>query len=181
MSRKKKAPALAIADEHIENCIYLIHGVKVMVDSDLAYLYRVTTKRLNEQVSRNLDRFPEDFMFQLTVEEAELLRSQNATSSSGHGGRRYRARVFTEHGIVMLSAVLRSRRAVEVSIAVTRAFIRLRKLFAIHKDLARRIEALEKKNSEHDAKFRIVFEDIRLIVGDTRKPRRRIGFKPNAQ
>lgn len=104
--KKNKSNALAVPDEHIEKRIYFIHGEKVMLDSDLADLYGVPTKRLNEQVSHNVGRFPADFMFQVTREVADILRSQNETSSSGHGGRRYRPRVFTEYGIVMLSAVL---------------------------------------------------------------------------
>src|SRR5579872_2412155 len=123
--------------ELIERRIYLIRGCKVMLDSDLAALYEVPTKRINEAVRRNLDRFPPDFMFQLSPEEIEpILRSQIATSSSGHGGRRRPPYAFTEHGVAMLSSVLSSKRAVALNILIIRAFVRLREYLATHQDLA---------------------------------------------
>ncbi len=132
-----------------------------MLDSDLAELYDVPTKRLNEQVKRNLERFPTDFMFQLTLEEAENLRSQFATSSSAYGGRRYLPYAFTEQGIAMLSSVLKSARAVEVNIAIMRTFVKMRELMTSHAELARKIEAMEKK---YDEQFQDVFKVIKKML-----------------
>src|SRR5438105_4240243 len=125
--------------ERIEHAILLIRGQKVMIDRDLAALYGVETKNLNKAVRRNLDRFPSDFMFQLTAEETKNLKFQIGTSSSGYGGRRYLPYVFTEQGVAMLSSVLRSRQAVQVNVAIMRAFVRLRETLALHKDLARKL------------------------------------------
>ncbi len=164
--------------EDLERRIFTVRGHRVMLDEDLAALYGVSTKRLNEQVGRNPGRFPEDFAFRLTRQEVAILRSQNATSSliATHGGRRYLPRVFTEHGALMLSAVLSSPVAIQASIAVVRAFVRLRELAAGHRDLVRRIDALEKK---YDASFRLVFAAVRaLMAGDRPEgPRDPIGFK----
>src|SRR5271155_5239325 len=135
--------------ELIEQKIYLIRGCKVMLDSDLAALYEVPTKRVNEAVRRNLDRFPADFMFQLTLEELENLRSQFATSSSRHGGRRFQPYAFTEHGVAMLSSVLSSTRAVALNILIIRAFVRLREYLMTHHDLARQLEDVERTQQEH--------------------------------
>src|SRR5579875_1408688 len=135
------ASNLAIPQERIERRILLIRGQKVMLDANLAELYGVTTKRLNEQVRRNIDRFPDDFMLKLTREEVEALRSQFATSSSW-GGRRYNPLAFTEQGVAMLSGVLRSQRAVQVNIAIMRAFVKLREMLASHRDLARRLDEM---------------------------------------
>ncbi|MBN2215930.1 MAG: ORF6N domain-containing protein [Pirellulales bacterium] len=144
-----------------------------MLDSDLASLYDVETKRLVEAVKRNVQRFPEDFAFQLDVDEFDNLRSQIATSSSW-GGRRYPPYAFTEQGVAMLSSVLRSPRAVAVNIEIMRAFVRLRRILASHADLARKLDALEKK---YDAQFRVVFDAIRqLMAPPDEKSRRRIGF-----
>jgi hypothetical protein len=161
--------------ERIEKAILWIRGQKVMLDRDLAELYEVSTKRLNEQVRRNLTRFPDDFMFQLTEEEAETLRSQNATSNKGRGGRRYLPYVFTKQGVSMLSSVLNSERAIEVNIAIMRAVVRLRELLATHKDLARKLDELEKR---YDSHFKIVFEAIRQLMAPPTPPekKRRIGF-----
>ena len=149
-----------------------------MLDSDLADLYGVPTKRLNEQVRRNLSRFPEDFMFRLTEQESDALRSQFATSKSGRGGRRYQPYAFTEQGVAMLSSVLNSDRAVQVNIAIMRAFVKLREILATHKDLARKLEEIEKRLGEHDKKFQVVFEAIRQLMTpppETAK-KGRIGF-----
>jgi hypothetical protein len=161
--------------EAIASRIYLIRDLKVMLDSDLAELYDVPTRRLNEQVKRNLNRFPKDFMFQLTWEEYENLRSQFATSSndSSHGGRRHAPLVFTEHGALMAASVLKSKRAVEVSIYVVRAFVQLRQMLATHEDLKRKIEAMEAK---YDEQFQVVFEAIRQLLETDAKPKRKIGF-----
>lgn len=127
----------------IETLIYFVRGQKVMLDQDLALLYGVETKRLNEQVKRNHNRFPEDFMFQLNKEELENLRSQFATSSSGYGGRRHFPFVFTENGVAMLSSVLNSERAIEVNIAIMRTFTKLRSFLAMDTDLNVRMDKLE--------------------------------------
>ena len=144
-----------------------------MLDADLAVLYGVSTKRLNEQVRRNLGRFPGDFMFQLTLEEVESLRSQFATSNKVRGGRRYAPLVFTEQGIAMLSSVLNSERAIQVNIEIMRAFVRLRELIATHKDLARKLDALENK---YDSQFRVVFDAIRQLMAPPEPKKRKIGF-----
>jgi hypothetical protein len=150
-----------------------------MLASDLAQLYGVTTFNLNLAVKRNQKRFPEDFMFQLTKEEAEALRLQNAISKPpGRGGRRYLPYAFTEQGVAMLSSVLRSDRAIEVNIAIMRAFVRLRKILATHKELARKLEEIERKLGDHDEKFQVVFEAIRQLMTPPQEPEntRRIGF-----
>jgi hypothetical protein len=155
--------------------IYFFRGRKVMLDADLAELYGVSTKRLNEQVKRNRDRFPSDFMFQLNDEETGFLKSQVATSNRVRGGRRTLPNVFTEHGAVMLASVLNSTVAVSASIQVVRAFVRLREMLATHKELAEKLEALEKK---YDQQFKIVFEAIRsLMEPPDEPPREPIGFQ----
>ena len=148
--------------EQIENMIYFIRGQKVMLDKDLARLYGVLTKYLNQQVRRNIERFPEDFMFQLTREEAENLRLHFATSS--YGGRRYLPYAFTEEGVAMLSSILRSPRAVQVNIAIMRAFVRLRQVLATHKELAHKIDLLEKRVFKHDSDIRGLVRDIRKLT-----------------
>ena len=158
--------------EVIEQKILLIKGQKVMLDSDLAALYGVTTKRLNEQVRRNVKRFPADFMYQLSREELESLKSHFATSSSW-GGRRTLPLVFTEQGIAMLSSVLNSDRAIEVNIQIMRTFVKLREMMSSHKDLARKLAELEKK---YDGQFQIVFEAIRQLIAVEEKPKRKIGY-----
>jgi len=158
----------------IERAILRIRGHNVMLDQDLAAVYGVTTKRLNQQVKRNRNRFPEDFAFQLTAEEAQVLRLQIATSNKGRGGRRTRPFAFTEHGAVMLASVLNTPVAVQASIHVVRAFIRLRQILETHKELARRLEELEKK---YDEKFRVVFEAIRQLMAPPAPKRAQIGFR----
>jgi hypothetical protein len=155
--------------ERVEELIHLARGEKVMLDSDLAMLYGVETKALNRAVKRNLSRFPSDFMFQLTVEEASNLRCQIGTSSSDYGGRRYLPYAFTEQGVAMLSSVLHSDRAIDVNIAIMRAFVRLREMLASHADLARRLDELERK---YDQQFAVVFQAIReLMKPPTAKPK----------
>ena len=158
----------------IEQTILLIRGHNVMLDSDLAQLYGVTVGRLNEAVKRNEDRFPSDFTFQLTKAEFENLKSQIAISSSKWGGRRHAPYVFTEQGVAMLSSVLRSKRAIEVNIAIMRIFVRLREMISSNKVLARRLTDLEKK---YDGQFRVVFEAIRELMAEPTPKSRRIGFK----
>ena len=161
----------------IESRIWLIRGHKVLLDSDLAMLYQVETKALNRAVKRNRDRFPEDFMFQLSPKEArELLRCQIGTSNEGRGGRRYRPYVFTEQGIAMLSGVLTSSRAVEVNIAIMRTFVRLRQLLASHEDLARQLEELRWKQEEQGQQIQAVFQIIQHLIEAPDEPKRRIGF-----
>ncbi len=159
---------------NIHRLIYMFRGHKVMLDVDLAVLYGVSTKRLNEQVRRNAKRFPSDFMFQLLEEETSFLRSQFATSNAGRGGRRYLPYVFTEQGVAMLSSVLNSERAVRVNIAIMRAFVRMRDMVASNKDLARRLDALERK---YDSNFRVVFDAIRDLMDPPVEPKKRIGFR----
>ncbi|MDD5422550.1 MAG: ORF6N domain-containing protein [Candidatus Omnitrophica bacterium] len=170
----------------IENKIYLIRGHKVMLDKDLSALYGVKTKNLNKAIKRNIKRFPGDFMFQLTADEFMSLRFQNGTSKEGRGGRRYLPYVFTEQGVAMLSSILNSERAIEVNIAIMRAFVRLRDILLTHKDLAAKIAALELKYKNHDMKFSeydkhiaAIFDAIRqLMAPPPEKPKRRLGFRP---
>ena len=161
--------------EHVERVVRLIRGHRVLLDADLAELYGVTVPALNQAVRRNLDRFPEDFMFQLTEEEATNLRSQTVISSS-HGGRRYLPYVFTEQGVAMLSSVLRSERAVQVNIEIMRAFVRLRRMLEENVALSRKLAALEKK---YDAQFRVVFDAIRELMAPppAAAKKKAIGFK----
>jgi hypothetical protein len=176
-----------IPAERIERSILVLRGHKVLLDADLAALYGVTTKRLNEQIRRNRERFPEDFMFQMSPEEFEALRSQFATSNVGRGGRRYAPYVFTEHGAIMAANVLNSPRALEVSIYVVRVFVRLRETLAAHKELAAKLEELEQKTEalalRHDTlaantrtQLRQVFEAIRELMSPPETKRRPIGF-----
>ncbi len=166
----------------IESRIYLIRGQKVLLDADLAALYEVTTGNLNKAVQRNRERFPEDFMFQLTRTEDEALRFQFGTSNKGRGGRRYLPYAFTEQGIAMLSSVLQSKRAIEVNIAIMRTFVRLRQLLATNEELARRLDQLEWQQSEHEERIRVVFETIQQLIEApaTEEPSRRIGFPTSA-
>ena len=160
MSKKKNIPiATFISHETIERKIYLIRGKRVMLDSELAELYEVRTNVLSKAAARNLDRFPEDFMFQLSKEEAENLRLQN--DASRWGGRRYLPRVFTDYGILMLSSVLNSKRAIHVNVQIMRTFAIQREMLNTHKDLRLRIDELEKK---YDKQFQVVFKTIKMIV-----------------
>ena len=161
--------------ELIASKIFEIRGKKVMLDRDLALLYGVETKKLNEQVKRNSKRFPDDFMYQLTKEEVANLRSQFATSS--WGGSRYLPHVFTQEGVAMLSSVLNSERAIQVNILIMRAFIRLREVLLTHKELAQRLDKLEKKYVEHDEKIQAIFDAIKqLLAPEPVEEKRIIGF-----
>ena len=145
-----------------------------MLDSDLAELYGVTTFNLNKAVRRNMDRFPQDFMFQLTADETRVLRFQIGMSKpKGRGGRRYLPYVFTEQGVAMLSSVLRSKRAVRVNVEIMRTFVRLRQMLSSHADLARKLETLEKK---YDAQFKVVFDAIRQLMTPPEPKKQKIGF-----
>ena len=180
----------ALTPESIASRILLVRGEKVLLDADLASLYGVSTGRLNEQVKRNLDRFPQDFMFRLTNQEVTNLKSQSAMSSlrpSVWGGRRSSPLAFTEHGALMAANIVSSRRAVNVSIYVVRAFVRLRHALAVNKDLAKELDALEQKVErlalKHDtlatqsrAQFKQVIDALRLLMSGPERPRRPIGF-----
>jgi len=162
-----------ISTEAIASKILIIRGKRVMLDSDLAVLYEVKTKRLNEQVIRNRKRFPEDFMFQITEEEAIFLRSHFATSK--RGGRRYLPYVFTQEGVAMLSSVLNSERAIMVNIQIMRAFVQLRRMLLTNRDLRRKIEEMERK---YDRQFGIVFQAIKqLLELPPPKEKKIIGFR----
>jgi hypothetical protein len=186
-------PSITPKPENLAPLIFFVRGEKVLLDADLAALYRVEARVLNQAVARNRNRFPADFMFQLSAEEYEGVRSrfvtvskataryssQTVMSSRKHRGRSYRPYAFTEQGIAMLSSVLRSPRAVEVNIAIMRTFVQLRRLMDSNRDLARKIEALEKR---YDEQFATVFDAIKRLIAedDSRKarPKRRIGFLP---
>jgi replication fork clamp-binding protein CrfC len=178
MKAKPLSDAANDAIPHIESRIYLIRAQKVLLDRDLAALYQVTTGNFNKAVQRNRKRFPEDFMFQLTRKEDEVLRFQFGISNEGRGGRRYLPYAFTEQGIAMLSSVLRSERAIEVNIAIMRTFVRLRQLLATHEELARRLEQLEWRQNEQGHQIEAVFETIQHLVEAPvdEQPKRRIGF-----
>ncbi|MFC1515787.1 ORF6N domain-containing protein [Thermodesulfobacteriota bacterium] len=157
--------------ERIASKIYLIRDTKVMLDRDLAELYGVETKVLKQAVRRNNKRFPNDFMFELTKDEFENLRSQIVTSS--WGGTRYLPMVFTEQGVAMLSTVLKSARAIQVNIQIMRAFTQLRQMLSTHEDLKIKIEAMEKK---YDQQFQVVFEAIKQLLSEEDKPKKKIGY-----
>jgi hypothetical protein len=160
-----------VALEAVEKKILLIRGQRVILDVDLAALYGVTTKAFNQAVKRNIDRFPRDFLLQLTTDEALTIRSQFVTASKRNI--RYLPYAFTEHGIIMAASVLNSQRAIDASVYVVRAFVKLREMISTHKDLARKLSELEKK---YDGQFQIVFEAIRQIIEVEEKPKRKIGF-----
>ena len=173
-----------IPTEIIQSRIYLIRGFKVMFDKDLAELYGVSTKRFNEQVKRNIKRFPQGFMFQLNQKEYGSLRSQIATSKRGRGGRRYLPYVFTDYGVAMLSSVLNSDRAIEVNIQIMKVFTRLREIMSSHRNFERRIEELEQKFqgklNKQDTKIVLIFKAIRQLLADKEESARKrspIGFQ----
>jgi hypothetical protein len=171
-----------VPTETIISKIVILRGEKVLLDRDLAELYGVKTKALKQAVRRNIRRFPDDFMFELTKEEFQNWRSQFVTSSSPQwGGARYKPMAFTEQGVAMLSSVLNSNRAIEVNIAIMRAFVQLRKMISSHADLERKLVALEKK---YDQQFRVVFDAIRALMSPPEKRQKKIGFEvkePKAQ
>jgi phage regulator Rha-like protein len=163
--------------ERIERTIVVLRGHKVLLDVDLAELYGVTIKRLNEQVKRNIERFPPDFMFQLTKDEQDSLRSQVATLNIGRGQhRKYLPYAFTEHGAIMVASVLNSQKAIEMSVLVVRAFVKLRNLLATHRQLAIKLNELETKLSTHDQQIVVLFDAIRELMTPPAKPKHRIGF-----
>jgi hypothetical protein len=166
---------LILKEDAIINRIYMIRGMKVMLDSDLAELYEVETKRINEQVKRNLSRFPTDFMFQLNEREFENLRSQFATSS--WGGRRTFPYVFTEHGVLMLSSVLNSQKAIEVNIQIMRIFIRMRSALLENQALINKIEQIEQQTTQNSEDIQYVFRVVKELIHKKAEPRKRLGFK----
>jgi len=166
-----------IPDEVVINKIYLIREHKVMLDSDLAELYGVPTKRLNEQVKRNINRFPEDFMFQLNEKEWESLRSQFATSKISRGGRTYLPNVFTEHGVLMLSSVLNSEQAIQVNIQIMRIYTKIRKLLVGHKDVFVRVEQVEKQMIKQDQKIELLFSYLSKFFEKEETPRKKVGYE----
>jgi len=174
---RKKVKTPSIPDERIMSKIYFIRGQKVLLDQDLAMLYGVETRRLNEQVKRNMKRFPDDFMFQLSEEELEILMSQIATSS--WGGRRKMPYAFTEHGVLMLSSILYSDRAIQVNIMIMRVFTKFRKLLTENTDLRLAIEKLERKTENNSKNLEVVFQYLDELIEKKSKPQKRkpIGFK----
>jgi hypothetical protein len=178
-SEQEALPVLPVPAEIIERRIYLIRGRRVMLDSDLAGLYQAETRVLVQAVKRNLDRFPDDFMFQLSPDELKNWRSQIVISNpAARMGLRRSPYAFTEQGVAMLSSVLNSKRAIQVNILIMRAFVKLREVMATHKDLAQKIEALERKYQEHDEELQVVFKAIKRLLEPTPlPPKRKVGFQ----
>jgi hypothetical protein len=176
-SAADKSELQAVAAPAIEKRIFVVRERQVMLDEDLADLYGVATKRLIQQVKRNLKRFPGDFMFQLTKPEAEALRSQIATSNDGRGGRRYTPYVFTEQGVAMLSGVLRSDRAITVNIEIMRAFVELRRVACSYALIEKRLEQIERGIGEHDEQLAQIFEALRQLMAPPARPKRPVGFR----
>ncbi|MCU0872605.1 MAG: ORF6N domain-containing protein [Pirellulaceae bacterium] len=173
---KKKTNSSLIPAERIERAIVFLRGQKVMLAADLASLYGVDTGQLVRAVKRNLDRFPDDFAFQLTRKEFTNLKCQFGISSSGWGGQRTLPWAFTEHGVAMLSSVLRSPQAVAVNIEIMRAFVRLREILGSHADLARRLDELERQFREHDEQFAVVFDALRQLLESPQTEPPEVGY-----
>ena len=172
----KKETSIVLV-EQVQSKILFLRGEKVILDSDLAALYGVPTKRLNEQIKRNHERFPPDFMFQLNAEEVDGLRSQIATTNKGSGGRRYKPYALTEHGAIMAASVLNSERAVQTSIYVVRAFVKLRQMLAPYKELMGNLDQLEKKLQTHDKQIIAIVQAIKLLMPPPEeKPKGPFGF-----
>ncbi len=164
-----------IPAERIENKIYLIRGQKVMIDHDLASLYGVHTRNIKRQVRRNLKRFPEDFMFELSQEEYNSLRCQIGTLKKGKHSK-YLPYAFTEQGVAMLSSVLKSERAIQVNIAIMRVFVRLKHILSTHREFAQKLNILEKKFEKHDGEIRAIFAAIRQLMAPSKRTKHKIGF-----
>jgi hypothetical protein len=174
---EKPRQSIAVSDEVIMNKIYLIREKKVMLDRDLASLYQVQPIRLREQVKRNQARFPRNFMFQLTEQEAENMVSQNAIPSKQHLGG-YLPYAFTEHGVLMLANILRSETAIQTSIRIIEIFVKMREMLSVHKDVLLKLEQLENKVTRHDENIQIIFEYLKKLLNPSpQPPRSRIGFK----
>jgi phage regulator Rha-like protein len=167
-----------LSDEHLLGKLHFIRGQRIMLDRDLAELYGVEVKRLKEQVRRNMERFPEAFMFELTLEEDHALRSQVATLKQGEHGK-YPPFAFTEHGILMLANVLRSERAIAVSIRIIDLFVRMRQVMLAHKDILLRLEQLERRVGEQGAGIQVLFHHLKQLLAPPSEPRKRIGYKPD--
>jgi hypothetical protein len=185
MKKNNQTTAIAVPDEVVMNKIYVIRGQKVMLDNDLAELYGVETKRLKEQVRRNIERFPKDFMFELSVEEYQHIKSQSTQLGRG-GHSKYRPFVFTEHGVLMLSTVLNSESAIKVNIQIMRVYVRIREMLMLNKDILQRFDGIERKLSEHDDKIMLLFEYIKQLEKSKQEEldqlnRPKIGFKQPKQ
>ncbi len=175
---EKAVKSIALLEEAVISKIYYIREQKVMLDRDLAELYGVKAIRLREQVKRNIERFPKHFMFWLTAKEVEIMVSQNAIPSKQHlGGALPYA--FTEHGVLMLANVLKSERAIEVSLRLIEIFVKLREMLLTHKDILLKLEQLENKVSSHDENIQMIFEALKQLINPPQEPRKRIGFKPD--
>jgi phage regulator Rha-like protein len=173
-SMPKRPTQLAIA---VESRILILRHQRVILDSDLAELYGVTAKHLNQQIKRNRERFPTDFMFQLTAKEDQILRSQIVTSSKKHGGRRYPPYAFTEHGAIMAATVLNSKRAIEMSVFVVRAFVRMREMLAKNRQLAAKINELDRRLETHDTAIQDIIDAIKELMVPESPSKRKIGFQ----
>jgi phage regulator Rha-like protein len=172
----KATKVLMIHDELVMNKIYLVRGQKVMLDRDLAELYDIKPIRLREQVKRNINRFPENFMFRLSEKEVDLMVSQNAIPSRKYLGG-YLPYAFTEHGVLMLANILKSERAILVSIRIIEIFVKMREMLLAHKDILLQLEKIEKKLTGHDEDIALVFEYLKKLLNPPQPPRRKIGFK----
>lgn len=161
----------------VESRILILRHQRVILDSDLAELYGVTVKRLNQQVNRNQERFPADFMFRLSAKEDQILRLQIATSSKKHGGRRYPPYAFTEHGAIMAATVLNSEQAIEMSVFVVRAFVRMREMLAKNRQLAAKINELDRRLETHDTAIQDIIEAIKELMAPEKTSKRKIGFQ----
>jgi phage regulator Rha-like protein len=169
--------SIVIPDEVVISKIYLIRGQKVMIDRDLAELYGVETRVLKQAVRRNIERFPEDFMFEMNKEEFDQWREENITASEDKQGLRYAPFCFTEQGVTMLSCVLNSKRAIEVNIQVIRIFTRLREMVLTHKDILLKLERLERKIVQQDGDIKLIFKYLKELLNPKTEPMRRIGYK----
>jgi phage regulator Rha-like protein len=170
----KRSSTLAVP---VESRILILRRQRVILDNDLAELYGVSVKRLNEQVRRNRERFPADFMFRLAAKEDQILRSQIATSSQKHGGRRYPPYAFTEHGAIMAATVLNSKRAIEMSVFVVRAFVRMREMLLKNRQLAAKINELDRRLETHDTAIQDLIDAIKELMAPEHASKRKIGFQ----
>ncbi len=173
----KNKNELVVPDETLMNKIYVVKGLRVMIDRELSELYGVETKVLKQSVRRNISRFPSDFMFEMSVEDFASWRSQNVTSREDRKGLRYAPFCFTEQGVTMLSCILNSERAIAVNIQIIRIFAKLREMIATHKDILLQLEKLEMKATSHDKKIRIIFKYLKQLLNPPQEPRSRIGFR----
>lgn len=169
--------AIAVPDELVASRIYTVRGQKVMLDEDLAKFYGMNTKQLNQQVKRNPENFPKDFMFALTTREMAGLRSQFVTSNTGRGGRRHTTNAFTEHGVLMLSSVLNSQRAIQVNIHIMRVFVKMNHMLLADKDLARKLDRMESRVDGHDQAIDALFDQVQLLGEQKTQPRKRLGYR----